>query len=70
MDGGTVLNKQRKLISVLLMLSMILSMVMFAGCSSKYTSPGTDKDFPALRQSGIGANSGNHDRLGMLSDEE
>ena len=38
------MNKQRKLISVLLMLSMILSMVMFAGCSSKYTSPGKDKD--------------------------
>ena len=40
----TVLNKQRKFLAILLMFSMILSMMMITGCSSKYTKPGKDKD--------------------------
>lgn len=38
------MNKQRKFISILLMFSMILSMMVITGCSSKYTSPGKDKE--------------------------
>ena len=37
-----VLNKQRKFIAVLLMLSMVLSMTMITGCTSKYVSPKND----------------------------
>ena len=38
------MNKQRKFLAILLMFSMILSMMMITGCSSKYTKPGKDKD--------------------------
>lgn len=37
-----VLNKQRRFISILLMLSMVLSMTMVTGCTSKYVSPRHD----------------------------
>ena len=37
-----VLNKQRKFIAVLLMLSMVLSMAITTGCTSKYVSPKND----------------------------
>lgn len=36
------MNKQRRFISILLMLSMVLSMTMVTGCTSKYVSPRHD----------------------------